>query len=63
MMADVSNQFNMNFDCAEPELNDNVVAILKQNEIEQKQGKSVKYASCGEMMDDLQRQVIHNFFG
>lgn len=37
----------------ELQLNENIMAILQQNQLEQAQGKSVKYINIDEMMADL----------
>lgn len=46
----------LTFDWAESEIKDNVVAILKANEAEQKQGKSTVYKNFDELMNGLKHE-------
>lgn len=46
----------LSFDWADLEVKDNVVAVLKQNEQEKRQGKSTIYKNFDELMDNLKHE-------
>lgn len=41
----------------EYQLNENIIALLEQNQIEQLQGKSTKYRTIDDMMADLKHET------